>query len=319
MMNYKQILEAINKGINLALDDYEEDINKPISSKQDVIKTDNGLNDVIKRLEHKLEYKCISSEELKKLAKFHKINHSQYKVRDNVCLKQLISYIVGMDIAGQFEEGLDNKISLNWLDTSSITSMASLFKGLSYYGDISEWNTSNVTNMKEMFSNSEFTSDISKWNVSKVKNMSNMFSACAFNSEIGDWDVSNVEDMSKMFYISAFDRDISKWNVSHVKYMNYMFYCAYYFQSDISKWDVHNVVNMNGMFQANQFNQPIGNWDVSNVMTSQNMFLNSEFNQDISKWKADKMSISTFNKSKISFENLPDVVKPIYAKKYGKE
>ena len=318
MMNYKQILEAINRGINLALDDYEEDINEPVSSKQDIIKVDNGLNEVIKRLEYKLENRCISPEELKKLAKFHKINHSQYKVKDNVCLRWLITYIVGSYQHG-FIKGLDNKINLNWLDTSSVTDMGSLFKNLKYYGSISKWDTSNVTNMSEMFADSEIKSDISKWNVSKVKNMSGMFMACMFNSNIGDWDVSHVEDMSKMFYISAFDRDISKWNVSHVKYMNYMFYSAVYFQGDISKWNVHNVVNMNGMFQATKFNQPIGDWDVSNVMSSQNMFLNSEFNQDISKWQADKMSITTFDKSKISFENLPDCVKPIYAKKYGKK
>lgn len=44
MMNYKQILEAINRGINLALDDYEEDINEPISSKSNVIKNDEYVH-----------------------------------------------------------------------------------------------------------------------------------------------------------------------------------------------------------------------------------------------------------------------------------
>jgi len=37
MNNYKQILEAINRGIQLALDDYEDGINLP-SSKSNIIK-----------------------------------------------------------------------------------------------------------------------------------------------------------------------------------------------------------------------------------------------------------------------------------------
>ena len=72
---YKQILEAINRGINLALDDFDDNSSND-SMRSEIIDIDNGLNDVIKRLEYKLENRCISPEELKKLAKFHKMNHS---------------------------------------------------------------------------------------------------------------------------------------------------------------------------------------------------------------------------------------------------
>jgi len=37
MKQYKQILEAINRGIKLALDDYEDNVNLP-SSKSNIIK-----------------------------------------------------------------------------------------------------------------------------------------------------------------------------------------------------------------------------------------------------------------------------------------
>lgn len=43
----KSILEAINKGIKLALDNYEEDINEPISSKHNVIKDEGYTKKMI--------------------------------------------------------------------------------------------------------------------------------------------------------------------------------------------------------------------------------------------------------------------------------
>ena len=67
---------------------------------------------------------------------------------------------------------------LNFIDTRYITSMAYLFAGLKFNGDISKWNVSNVRDMENMFDGSSFNGDISKWDVSKVKNMSNMFKGC---------------------------------------------------------------------------------------------------------------------------------------------
>ena len=40
----KQILEAVNRGIKLALDDYEEQQNEPIAPKKDIIKKDDTVN-----------------------------------------------------------------------------------------------------------------------------------------------------------------------------------------------------------------------------------------------------------------------------------
>ena len=50
---------------------------------------------------------------------------------------------------------------LNWIDTSKVTNMDSLFMGSEFNGDISKWNVSNVTNMDRMFMDSEFNGDIS--------------------------------------------------------------------------------------------------------------------------------------------------------------
>eukprot|EP00961_Rhodomonas_salina_P211500 2855816-Rhodomonas_salina.1 len=51
-------------------------------------------------------------------------------------------------------------------DTSTITSMAWMFRFSSFTGDISKWDVSAVTDMQLMFYQSSFTGDISKWNVS---------------------------------------------------------------------------------------------------------------------------------------------------------
>ena len=50
---------------------------------------------------------------------------------------------------------------LNWIDTSKVTNMDSMFIGSEFNGDISKWDVSNVTNMDRMFMDSEFNGDIS--------------------------------------------------------------------------------------------------------------------------------------------------------------
>ncbi len=103
---------------------------------------------------------------------------------------------------------------LNYIDTSDITDMSSLFQG-----------------------NTNFNGDISKWNTSKVENMSYMLRATAFNKPLNNWDVSSVTDMTAMFYgASAFNKPLNNWNVSSVEYMSHMFSEATAFNQDLSGW-----------------------------------------------------------------------------------
>lgn len=110
-----------------------------------------------------------------------------------------------IEIINQTIKEQGNNCDLNFIDTSLITDMSDLFRGLDKFnGDISKRDTSNVVNMAEMFRDAEsFNQDISKWNTSRVNNMHHMFWwAMSFNQDISKWNVSKVKDMSYMFLSS---------------------------------------------------------------------------------------------------------------------
>ncbi|XRB07399.1 EF-hand domain-containing protein [Pycnococcus provasolii] len=199
--------------------------------------------------------------------------------------------------------------SMNAWDTSAVTDMSALFKGLkdvaSFNEDISNWDTSQVTNMGEMFSGAlAFNQDISKWDTSKVTSMYGMFrcedvedysdaQTSAFNKNISGWDTSKVTDMRFMFNnAKAFNQVISKWNTAKVICMASMFKDAQAFNQDISNWDTSKVTDMGKMFSGTEkFNQDISKWDTSKVTSMIGMFTSAvSFNQDISKWNTAKVT-----------------------------
>ncbi len=123
-----------------------------------------------------------------------------------------------------------NSVDLNFIDTSAVTDMSSLFSlgmdscGLQEFnGDISGWDVSHVEDMHNMFSMSQFNGDISRWDVSAVENMCSMFYCSEFTGDISSWDVRSVDDMAWMFHGAKFTGDISRWEVGHVRLHNGMF------------------------------------------------------------------------------------------------
>ncbi len=281
MKNYNKILEAINRGIQLALDDFEDNIQvQHVKSKQ----TNNNLDIIVELLKHIYKKilnnpKSISKDEYDTILRWYKKANLKYQAKDKAELHHIISHIVYK---------IDSCVNLNWLDVSNITNMHGMFYNMPFNGDISEWDVSNVKDMAEMFDHCiEFTginTNLSNWNVSNVKNMNAMFNTCSFNgihNDLANWNVSSVKDMGSMFAYTVFNSDISKWDVSHVKYMD-------------------------NMFSHSAFNQPIGNWNVSEIKSSTYMFFHAfKFDQDLTKWNAKNLSNNTFRFSDINPENLP--------------
>lgn len=136
---------------------------------------------------------------------------------------------------------LGNNADLNFIDTSLITNMSSLFEFSDFNGDISQWDVSSVENMSLMFSGCEFNGDLSKWDVSKVRDMGYMFNGSKFNNDsLSGWNVSKVLDMRCMFEDSYFNGDVSRWDVSNVRDCFGIFYNSD-FKGDLSKWKLKSV------------------------------------------------------------------------------
>ena len=92
--------------------------------------------------------------------------------------------------------------NLNFIDTSYITDMSELFKGVEHNFDVTDWDVSHVTDMSFMFADcTHFNCDLSVWNVHCVTNMLGMFEKCKIlNCDLSAWDTRNVKDMKYMFY-----------------------------------------------------------------------------------------------------------------------
>ena len=220
LLNNK-ILEAIDRGIQLALDNFEDiEGNNSISS--DVINTNDIIGDKIKYEKLLQEFidqigdsivLFFGKQKLNELILLSNKLNKKFVVKDNEFLQDIIDTIcVRLDCP---------KANLNWIDVSKLEDFSNLFNNSTFNGDISEWDTSNAKTMYSCFAFSEFNGNLSKWNFSHVKNMDWMFQDSLFNNDsIKTWDVSHVKSMNGMFKDSNFNQDISNWNVENCKYFN---------------------------------------------------------------------------------------------------
>ncbi|MET1140373.1 BspA family leucine-rich repeat surface protein, partial [Enterococcus hirae] len=120
---------------------------------------------------------------------------------------------------------------LSQLDTSNVTDMSKMFKGMSSITslDVSGFDTSKVTNMQHIFSGmSSVTSlDVSGFDTSNVTDMANMFRGMSSvtSLDVSGFDTSNVTTMENMFYniSSVTSLDLSVFDTSNVTTMQDMF------------------------------------------------------------------------------------------------
>ena len=182
---------------------------------------------------------------------------------------------------------LINKIKLDWVDTSNVTSMNSIFYGQSLltWLDLSSFDTSNVTDMSQMFSNCNSLTwlDLSNFNTSNVTNMNGIFGYCNNLEEINLswWDFRNTSP-NMMYMTYWWNSSINKLNITNAKYwtnMNQAF--AWLRNLEEIEWldtvDTSDVVDMSQMFYgcSGLIELDLSNFDTSNVNNMIAMFYNT--------------------------------------------
>ena len=168
MKNYNKILEAVNRGIRFALDDFEDnELQGQTSAK---VNNTSNLREYLEwqQLIDKFKNQNINKKDLLRIVELYKLLNLKYTVNSKDKLKDIIQYICN----------INDKINLNWIDTSHLEDMSGLFEYSSFDGDISEWDVSNVIDMNGIFKYSPFNQDISNWNISVNCYRHNMFDNC---------------------------------------------------------------------------------------------------------------------------------------------
>lgn len=129
------------------------------------------------------------------------------------------------------QENLKNITGLQYLNTSNVTSMTSMFSGCSQLEniDVSHFNTSNVMSMTNMFNGCSNLKnvDVSHFNTSNVTSMTNMFKGCSnlTSLDLSSFDMNSYLVASNMinscsslkdFYVPASMPELSAYTCSGV-------------------------------------------------------------------------------------------------------
>ncbi|WP_225210293.1 bacterial Ig-like domain-containing protein [Lactococcus petauri] len=190
--------------------------------------------------------------------------------------KNLLELFSGLNQVTEIEH-------LSNLDTTNVTKMSGLFKGMSSLTslDLSNFDTSKVTDMSSMFLGcSSLTSlDLSNFDTSNVTTMSSMFSGM---SSLNDLNISNfntakVTNMYGMFLgpSSLTELDLSNFDTSNVSYMHNMFAN----QSSLSKLDISSFRTPNLITSSSMFSgaSAIEKLDLSGFETSNETIMSGMF------------------------------------------
>ena len=189
------------------------------------------------------------------------------------------------------------------LDTSKVTDMNSMFRGLSNLTnlDVTHFDTSKVTNMGVMFRDiSKLTNlDVTHFNTSNVTNMANMFFGMSelTNLDVTKFDTSKVTDMKYMFQglSNLTNLDVTKFDTSKVTDMSYMFYrMSDLTNLDVTNFDTSKVTDMSWMFGSTSklTNLDVTHFDTSKVTDMHHMFygMSNLTNLDVTHFDTSKVT-----------------------------
>lgn len=227
-MYNKRLYQAIRQGINEGLDFSSEYIDDGQIQKKNMLDSESAWKKAINvdfDIQCEKWIKCQYAN-IARIRSFCEKYKRKFPVPSNYdYFRFLIKHCI--------EESAGPSLDLNWIDTSNIIDMNSIFSECDSKIktiDISQWNVSNVTTMSYLFYLSKCTTIIfPRWDTSNVKYMDYMFGGC-----------DNLKNI-----------DISNWNTRHVISMQGMFqYCTALKTLDISNWQMSNVINMKNMFQG---------------------------------------------------------------------
>lgn len=157
------------------------------------------------------------------------------------------------------------------LNTSSMSSMSSMFSGCYSLQTIPLFDTSSVTNMSSMFSGCKSLQTIPLLNTNSVTNMSYMFSGCYSLQTVPQLDTSSVTDMNHVFNNCYSLQTIPLLDTSKVTNMTYMFSGCYLLQS-IPLLNTSSVTDISYMFDDCYILQTIPLLDTSSVTNMDHMF-----------------------------------------------
>ena len=142
-------------------------------------------------------------------------------------------------------------VGIEYLNTSEVTSMYSMFAGCSSLSDLdlSHFDTSNVVDMIAMFDNCSSLKklDVSHFDVKNVFSMNAMFNGCAAltSLDLSSFDISSVSDISYLFFGCTNLTTIyvsENWDMKNVKSSDELFcYCYKLVGGKGTKYDDNHI------------------------------------------------------------------------------
>ena len=194
-------------------------------------------------------------------------------------------------------------LDLSNFDTSQVTNMSSMFRGMSNLTtlNLSNFDTSQVTNMDSMLASvSNLTTiDLSSFDTSKVTRMRAMFYGMRnlTTLNLSSFDTSKVTDMSLMFYnmSSLTTLNLSNFDTSKVINIYSMFDSVSNLTTlDLSNFDTSKVTNMSSMFNnmTNLTSLNVSSFNTENVENMSGMFSQVQ--------KLEHLNLSHFRTDKVT-------------------